>query len=74
MKQIQIKPVTIEVSNVRISIDISTEQKLVRATVYFQHLLDSRLIIIEGAEYDAWGSDDNYIYDLILSKLGLEKA
>jgi hypothetical protein len=25
-------------------------------------------------EYSAWGNDDNYIVDLILSKLGLEKA
>jgi len=32
------------------------------------------VLIIAGAEYDAWGSDDNYLYDLILSKLGLERA
>jgi len=25
-------------------------------------------------EYTAWGNDDNYIVDLLLSKLGLEKA
>jgi hypothetical protein len=25
-------------------------------------------------EYDGWGNDDNYITELILTKLGLEKA
>lgn len=25
-------------------------------------------------EYDGWGTDDNYIYDLVLSKLGVVKA
>ena len=28
-------------------------------------------IVVEGAEYDAWGTDDNYLKSLIASKLGL---
>lgn len=31
-------------------------------------------IELTADEYAAWGNDDNYIVDLILSKLGLEKA
>jgi hypothetical protein len=29
-------------------------------------------IVVEGPEYDAWGSDDNYLKELVASKLGLE--
>jgi hypothetical protein len=29
-------------------------------------------IKIEGDEYQAWGSDDNYILELIASKLGIQ--
>ena len=31
-------------------------------------------VFITGDEFSAWGSDDNYIVDLVLAKLGLEKA
>lgn len=34
--------------------------------------LYEKQFVIEGAEYDAWGSDDNYLKELIASKLGLE--
>ena len=34
--------------------------------------LYNKQFIIEGSEYDAWGTDDSYIKDLIASKLGLE--
>jgi hypothetical protein len=33
--------------------------------------LYNKQIIIEGDEYQAWGSDDNYITLLVASKLGL---
>ena len=34
--------------------------------------LYEKQIVISGSEYDAWGSDDNYLKSLIASKLGLE--
>jgi hypothetical protein len=34
--------------------------------------LYNKQFIIEGSEYDAWGTDDNYIKELVASKLGLE--
>lgn len=34
--------------------------------------LYEKQLIIEGAEYDAWGTDDSYIKELVASKLGLE--
>ncbi len=37
-------------------------------------LVDNKVFKIEGSEYSSWGTDDNYIVDLILSKLGMTKA
>jgi hypothetical protein len=74
MKQIQIKPITKQVNSVRITIGIYPEQNMAQASIQYDGLNEISNIAIEGAEYDAWGTDDNYIYDLILSKLGLEKA
>jgi hypothetical protein len=74
MKQIQINPITKQVNSVRVAIDIAPDKGMAVATVYYEGMIDGSTIFIEGAEYDAWGTDDNYIYDLILSKLGLQKA
>jgi hypothetical protein len=74
MKQIEIKTIIKEIKSVRISIMVFTEEKCVRASANYDGLNQVDNVTIEGAEYDAWGTDDNYIYDLILSKLGLEKA
>ncbi len=37
-------------------------------------LVDNKVFKIEGTEYSSWGTDDTYIVDLILSKLGMTKA
>lgn len=36
--------------------------------------LDNKIVKIEGEEYNAWGDDDNYIINLVLTKLGLTKT
>jgi hypothetical protein len=38
------------------------------------NLLDNKIVRIEGDEYNAWGDDDNYITNLVLTKLGLTKT
>jgi hypothetical protein len=38
------------------------------------NLIKNEIIRIEGAEYAAWGSDDNYIINLVISKLNLSQA
>lgn len=38
------------------------------------NLLDNKFVKIEGDEYNAWGDDDNYIINLVLTKLGLTKT
>jgi hypothetical protein len=30
-------------------------------------------IVIDGADYQGWGADDNYIINLILQKVGVTK-
>jgi len=35
---------------------------------------DTAYITIEGPEYEAWGSDDTYLENLVLQKLGLQRA
>jgi hypothetical protein len=74
MKKIQIKPITRQITDIRVSLNIDTEGKMVYASIYYDGTMDISNITIQGDEYDAWGSDDNYIYDLILSKAGLQKA
>lgn len=37
------------------------------------NLLKNEFVKIEGAEYAAWGSDDDYLVNLVLSKLNLTK-
>lgn len=72
--KLQIKPITKDINLIDISIDISPELGKATAYVRLENFILPELVVIEGAEYEAWGTDDNYIYDLILSKLGLEKA
>jgi len=33
------------------------------------HAVECRTIVIEGADYDAWSSDDNYVIQFIKNKL-----
>jgi len=37
------------------------------------NLVSTRILNISGDEYKAWGSNDNYIEDLVLKKLGLTR-
>jgi hypothetical protein len=36
--------------------------------------VEEKFLVIEGEEYTAWGNDDTYLENLVLQKLGLEKA
>jgi hypothetical protein len=78
--KVQIKPVTKISTEVELNIVVFTDpiennRTKASATVKLlgEGIFDTKSVIIEADEYDAWGSDDNYIYDLILSKVGLER-
>lgn len=34
-----------------------------------QHSVECRTIVIEGADYEVWSSDDNYVIEFIKQKL-----
>ena len=36
-------------------------------------IIDNKIMTITGDEYTKWGNDDNYIINLVLSKLNLTK-
>lgn len=74
MNTIQIKPVSRIADIANISIVVANNSAKASVVLYGNSIMETHNVVIEGTEYDAWGSDDNYIYDLILSKLGFERA
>ena len=73
---IKIKPVnysldTLQIINVVVQLDKSA---YVVCSVKGEQISISYNIELTPEEYNAWGNDDNYIVDLLMSKLGLEKA
>ena len=76
MNTIKIKPVnfpvdTLNIINVGILLDKSA---LISCSVNGEQITINYTIELTADEYAEWGNDDNYIVDLILSKLALEKA
>lgn len=74
-----IPPVQFPKTAVRMKIDVSvilSEKAIVRVSFYENdneyQPLDVRVFHIEGAEYKAWGNDDNYIKNIVFSKLGIK--
>lgn len=75
---IQIQATAIPKIATRVKIDVGVildEKAIVRVSFYeedheFQPI-DTKIIIIEGDEYKAWGNDDTYIKNIVFSKLGI---
>lgn len=70
IKEVDINQVIINI----MSLDF--ENKCVMFKVFFMNNQfnsddSTKYVEIKGAEYEAWGSDDSYIIDLILQKLSL---
>lgn len=74
--KIEIKPVIRTAEIVDISLTISNNNSVSVNVCLFKpnSIMETSNITIEGDEYDAWGTDDSYIYNLVLSKLGYERA
>lgn len=72
---IKIKPVnysteTLDIFNVSLQLNKTAQ---ITCAVRGEKLHIPHTIELTADEYAAWGNDDNYIVDLVLSKLGLEK-
>jgi hypothetical protein len=64
------------INNVDLQIINLDLTKYVDVMVIFKHdlkFLKSQTVRIEGAEYDAWGNNDEYLINLVLQKLGLHR-
>jgi hypothetical protein len=74
--KIEIKPIIKTATSIDINISVHDINAMANCLITYNdsRFTEVRNVTIEGAEYDAWGTDDNYIYDLVLSKLGLERA
>lgn len=73
---IKIKPVNYSVDKLVIH-NISTQ--INKSATIFCSVIGEKInlgynIELTADEYSAWGNDDNYIIDLLLSKLDVEKA
>ena len=64
-----INNVVIRVSSVELFKSISVIASLFENTT----LVDNKFFTITDAEYAGWGTDDKYIVDLVLNKLGLSE-
>lgn len=64
-----INKVVIRVSSVELFKSISVIASLFENTT----LIDNKFFNITDTEYAGWGSDDKYIVDLVLNKLGLSE-
>lgn len=72
IKEVEIKQVIIDI----ISIDF--DNKIAIFKVFFSNDIfnnddSNKYVEIKGQEYEQWGNDDSYIFDLILQKLNLTK-
>ena len=63
---------------ISISVDEMVLNSHARITVSFRDSSDNNVhnefLTMTGSDYDAWGSDDNYVKTWALSKLGLTAA
>ena len=73
---IKIKPVNYPVDTLNIiSVGVALNRiAYISCSLSGKDITINHNIELTPEEYSAWGNDDNYIVDLILSKLGLEKA
>ena len=74
----QIKPIarimdTIEIKNVSIVVKEGGNTAQVSALLTGE-ISEMEFIDLTPEEYALWGDDDNYILNLVITKLGLERA
>lgn len=77
--QIQQKTIVTEknINSIGIKVTDYILNEKAKITVFLNEggvIVDVQEVIIEGEEFSNWGSDDNYIINLILDKFGLDKV
>lgn len=76
---LNIQPITIPKLVDRMTIDVSvilSEKAIIRVSFYEKdneyQPLDVKVLIIEGDEYKNWGTNDDYIKELVSKKLNIK--
>lgn len=75
--QLKINPISIQITDLNLSVEYQLNK---RAYIHYnlktsnERVVDNGSILLTEEEFSAWGQDDTYIEDLVLSKLGLERA
>lgn len=77
--QIQQKTIVTEknINSIGIKVTDYILNEKAKITVFLNEggvIVDVQEVIIEGEEFSNWGSDDNYIINLILDKFGLDRV
>lgn len=78
---ITVDPKDVTISNVVVSVELVIGTLILGSSidvnVLFRNqqgrIFKSELVHIQGDEYNQWGNDDNYLIDLVLSKVGLTR-
>ena len=65
-----INSIFIEVMNIKLFTNVSVMVSLFDIN---ENIIDNKYFVIEGEEYTNWASDDNYLVELVLNKLNLNK-
>ncbi len=62
-----INKVIIRIANIELFSNVTVVASLFDNSI----LVDNKVFKIEGQEYNDWSNDDQYLVDLVLSKLGM---
>ena len=74
---IKIAPISVEITEIKIHLDYSlnSNARIHYALIHSNGIpYNQGVITLTEEEFKAWGTDDDYIEDLILSKLNLQRA
>lgn len=79
---INIQPKEVTITNIVTSIEMSVKNFVLGSSIEMNimmknqegHIFKFENINIQGDEYNQWGDNDDYIINLILSKLGLTRV
>jgi hypothetical protein len=74
---IKIAPISVEITEIKIYLDYSlnSNARIHYALIHSNGIpYNQGTITLTEEEFAAWGTDDNYIEDLVLNKLNLQRA
>jgi hypothetical protein len=74
---IKIAPVTVEITDLKIHLEyvLNSQVKIHFSLLHANGIpYEYGIITLTEEEFAAWGTDDSYVEDLVLSKLNLQRA